>query len=156
MITPPSFSIEETFSDNSKQVFDVSIYPLMNPPVGGVVFTAVDITEKNHMEIQLIHAQKMETIGELAGGVAHDFNNILTGITGNISMLKYTNDENKKQHFIQTLENITERATGPYPADAGLHEKARRQAGSYLHQPGGSGSHGYGDEIHSQKHPDRL
>jgi PAS domain S-box-containing protein len=106
----PQFLHGETFSDNAKQVFDVSIYPLMTPTVGGVVFTAVDITEKKHMEIQLIHAQKMETIGELAGGVAHDFNNILTGITGNISMLKYTKDERKKQHFIQTLENITERA----------------------------------------------
>jgi len=106
----PHFLHEETFTDNAKQVFDVSIYPLVTPTVGGVVFTAVDITDKKHMEIQLIHAQKMETIGELAGGVAHDFNNILTGITGNISMLKYTQDENKKQHFIQTLENITDRA----------------------------------------------
>jgi two-component system cell cycle sensor histidine kinase/response regulator CckA len=106
----PQFLHGETFSDNSSQVFDVSIYPLMNPLLGGVVFTAVDITEKKSMEIQLIHAQKMETIGELAGGVAHDFNNILTGITGNISMLKYTADESKRLHYIQTLENITERA----------------------------------------------
>lgn len=106
----PQLLHEETFSDDGKQVFDVSIYPLMTPTVGGVVFTAVDITEKKHMEIQLIHAQKMETIGELAGGVAHDFNNILTGITGNISMLKYTRDEKKRKHFIQTLENISERA----------------------------------------------
>jgi nitrogen-specific signal transduction histidine kinase/CheY-like chemotaxis protein len=82
----------------------------MNPSLGGAVFTAVDITEKKSMEIQLIHAQKMETIGELAGGVAHDFNNILTGITGNISMLKHITDEKKRGHYIQTLENISERA----------------------------------------------
>jgi PAS domain S-box-containing protein len=106
----PQFLHQETFSEDSRQVFDVSIYPLMNPSLGGVVFTAVDISEKKHMEIQLIHAQKMETIGELAGGIAHDFNNILTGITGNISMLKYTKDEEKRFHYIQTLENISERA----------------------------------------------
>ncbi len=106
----PQFLHGETFSEDSKRLFDVSIYPLMNPMLGGAVFTAVDITEKKSMEIQLIHAQKMETIGELAGGVAHDFNNILTGITGNISMLKYTSDEKKRAQYIQTLENISERA----------------------------------------------
>jgi PAS domain S-box-containing protein len=106
----PQFLHEETLAQDSNTVFDVNIYPLINPSLGGVVFTAVDITEKKHMELQLIHAQKMETIGELAGGVAHDFNNILTGITGNISMLKYTTDENKRLHYIDTLENIADRA----------------------------------------------
>jgi two-component system cell cycle sensor histidine kinase/response regulator CckA len=45
-----------------------------------------DITEQKQMEEQLRHAQKMESIGLLAGGVAHDFNNVLTVIQGNISL----------------------------------------------------------------------
>jgi len=45
-----------------------------------------DITQQQRLEEQLRHAQKMESIGLLAGGVAHDFNNILTVIQGNISL----------------------------------------------------------------------
>jgi two-component system cell cycle sensor histidine kinase/response regulator CckA len=45
-----------------------------------------DVTEQQRLEEQLRHAQKMESIGLLAGGVAHDFNNVLTVIQGNISL----------------------------------------------------------------------
>ncbi|MCD6570908.1 MAG: PAS domain S-box protein [Deltaproteobacteria bacterium] len=103
----PEFLPEETLVDKSKEVFDVNIYPLASNGVEGVVFNAADITEKKRVELQLLHAQKMETIGELAGGFAHDFNNILTGIIGNLSMLKITNDETKKTRYIDTIENIS-------------------------------------------------
>ncbi len=103
---------EVRLTEGSGEIFDVIVYPLVEGSKGGVVFTAVDITEKKNMELQLVHAQKMETIGELAGGVAHDFNNILTGITGNISMLRYTTDEAKREHYLNSLETITERAKG--------------------------------------------
>lgn len=59
-----------------------------------------DITEemstkakKQKAEEQLIQMQKMETVGTLAGGFAHDFNNILSGLVGTVSLLRYTFDE---------------------------------------------------------------
>ncbi len=46
----------------------------------------LEITERQHIEAELAKNQKLEAIGVLAGGIAHNFNNILTGIMGNISL----------------------------------------------------------------------
>ncbi|HEY5512340.1 MAG TPA: PAS domain S-box protein [Geomonas sp.] len=51
-----------------------------------------DITERRAMESALRHAQKMESLGTLTGGVAHDFNNILTAIIGYASLIQMKSD----------------------------------------------------------------
>ena len=48
----------------------------------GICILSLDVTERQAAEAQLRHAQKMETSGQLAGGIAHDLNNILTAILG--------------------------------------------------------------------------
>jgi PAS domain S-box-containing protein len=78
---------------------------LRRMPIGGdasILAIVTDITEqkrveeeKKQIEAQLLHAQKMEAIGTLAGGVAHDFNNVLQAISGYNQLLlmdKGTND----------------------------------------------------------------
>ncbi len=56
-------------------------------PVKRHFFIGRDLTEKQAAEAQFRHVQKMDSIGQLTGGVAHDFNNVLTVITGTIGIL---------------------------------------------------------------------
>lgn len=68
---------------------NISLFPLISNGIKGVVIRVDDITELERKDEQLRQAQKMELIGNLAGGLAHDFNNVLGGIVGTISLIKY-------------------------------------------------------------------
>jgi PAS domain S-box-containing protein len=74
---------------------------------------AMDITERRSLEAQLIQAQKLESVGRLAGGVAHDFNNILGIILGSAELCRKRVGEDPR--LLKNLDNIlnaAERGSG--------------------------------------------
>src|SRR5262245_43171719 len=73
-------------------------------------FIGRDMTERIRLEQQLRQAQKMEAIGQLTGGVAHDFNNILTTIIGMAEMLGGAlADDPRLRAIVQTIDEAAER-----------------------------------------------
>jgi two-component system cell cycle sensor histidine kinase/response regulator CckA len=59
---------------------------LYDPSVGGVVFNARDITQQRLIELQFQHVQKMEAVGRVAGGIAHDFCTLMSVVQGNAQL----------------------------------------------------------------------
>ncbi|MEA3438356.1 MAG: response regulator [Thermodesulfobacteriota bacterium] len=78
----------------------------------GAIITAIDITKQKQLQTQLQQAKKMDAISTLAGGIAHQFNNILSGITGNTELLQMEyEDDNKIKKFSERLFGLTSRMT---------------------------------------------
>ena len=79
--------------------------------VRGAILIARDVTERNNLQAQLLQSQKMEAIGTLAGGVAHDFNNILTAIMGYAHLVQATMPEGHPvRAYAQEINNCTSKA----------------------------------------------
>lgn len=85
----------------------------LGPTVPGLAVYAVDTTAQRALEVQFAQSQKMQAIGQLAGGVAHDFNNVLTAILGYCDLL-LTNHRPSDPSFpdIMQIKQNANRAAG--------------------------------------------
>jgi PAS domain S-box-containing protein len=98
--------------DWQKHVFDSHVQPLKGSDgqLLGVIGVALDITDRKHLADQLRVSQKMQAVGELAGGVAHDFNNLLMIVKGHAEMLLDRIDSSSARHNLEQIQGATERA----------------------------------------------
>ena len=96
-----------------KRSFDCYVQPLRGPQgeLIGVIGAALDVTDRKHLTDQLRQSQKMQAIGELAGGVAHDFNNLLMVVKGHAQLLfdRMPKDPSL-HHSVQQMEKAADRA----------------------------------------------
>ncbi|MFH1231162.1 MAG: PAS domain S-box protein [Planctomycetota bacterium] len=97
---------EITIAQIDNKWYEITVDPLRDDAGNliGAVHIMSDITERKKLEEQLFRSQKMEAIGTLAGGVAHDFNNILTVIQGYTEMALM--DMAKNDPLFNHMENI--------------------------------------------------
>ena len=93
----------ESFIDN--KYYKIFMYPLKHTDFTGIVIRLDDITEEEMKDAQIRHTLKMEALGSLVGGLAHDFNNILCGIVSTVSILKYKL-QNKETLSIEKMESL--------------------------------------------------
>lgn len=102
--------------DDSGSIYeDITIYPLSSRSVhaAGAVIRIDNVTKEYELEAQIQHSRRMDAIGQLAGGVAHDFNNMLSGISGASELLEIAlAGKEKELKFIRMIKNATERAAG--------------------------------------------
>ena len=102
--------------DRRRIAVEVSISPIRGEGGETVGFRGIvrDVTERAtaereraRLEAQLRHAQRMEAVGTLAGGIAHNFNNLLMGIQGNVSLVRKDIDPRHPHHHrLETIEAL--------------------------------------------------
>ena len=79
--------------------------------ITGILTVSRDITERRRLDEEIHHVQKMEAVGQLAGGVAHDFNNLLTSIRGFSDMLfQSIRPEDPRRNDLLEICKATDRA----------------------------------------------
>jgi len=106
-------AVNKDYKGNQVRI-DFTLKPLLgeDETLRGLIAEGRDVTEQRQMEEQMRQSQKMESIGQLAGGMAHDFNNMLGGIMGATEMLKKHVKETKGSRYLDMIIFSAENAAG--------------------------------------------
>ena len=97
-----------------ERFFDFTMRPVFDQHgvVSGILPEAVDITERRQAEEALRQSQKMDAVGQLTGGVAHDFNNFLTIIRSATDFLRRRElSEDRRRRYIDAISDTVDRAS---------------------------------------------
>ncbi|WP_082851138.1 MULTISPECIES: ATP-binding protein [unclassified Sulfitobacter] len=84
--------------DDAEIFVQVTLNRVAEPEGPCLIAVLQDATELKSLEAQFVQSQKMQAIGQLAGGVAHDFNNLLTAISGHCDLLLLRHDQGDKDY----------------------------------------------------------
>ena len=114
---------EEVFMSGKPRIFteshaglelEIHIHPVFDQggKVSQLAVLSIDVTEKNQMQRQRVNVQKLDTFGVIARGFAHNFNNALTSIMGNISLSRNKLDESHKAYKFLTSAEIAAKSAG--------------------------------------------
>ncbi len=96
-------------SDGSLRTVEVRTYPVQVQGRVLVLGIARDVTARKQMETQLMRAQRLESIGRLASGIAHDLNNVLTPLMMGVQLLRESRCNESERALIETLESCVKR-----------------------------------------------
>jgi PAS domain S-box-containing protein len=97
--------------DGNRVPVSLSVTAMRSPDgrITGFLGVARDVTEKKRLEQQFLRAQRIESIGTLAGGIAHDLNNVLTPILMSIELLRATNTNERMTSVLTNIESSAKR-----------------------------------------------
>ncbi len=90
-----------------KNIIVESRWTLMNDDIGkpkSILIVDTDVTEQRQLEVQFRRAQRLENIGTLAGGIAHDLNNVLTPILMSIQVMQKRHDDERSRQLFSIIE----------------------------------------------------
>jgi signal transduction histidine kinase len=160
-----------TTQKGESRIFDTTLTPLQLQGSQAVMLVARDMTRRKELELereelqaQLIHSQRLEAVGRLAGGVAHDFNNMLHAIQGSLDILEPIVETNAKARAL--TGNITTAVTRASTltgqllgfARAGKYEVVKIDIAELIHQSESLFRPILGKtvKLHVAIHPDRM